>query len=120
MFKRILKELILIRRELQSIRKSLETRKENYWSLSDLSKEEKWFKENYTPLHKSTSEERSDSNDRKKKEFEELKKRVENIESGETVINTLEYGKKSIKWYVRMICGKIKSDSKKELESLRN
>lgn len=54
-----------------------------------------------------------------KKEFNELKRRVEEIERGENTITTLEYGKKSLKFYIRMLCaGMSKSkDPRKELRS---
>lgn len=43
----------------------------------------------------------------KKKEFKELKRRVKNLESGEMTIDTFDHGKRSVKWYIRKLCGEV-------------
>ncbi len=54
----------------------------------------------------------------RKKEFRKLQERVERLERGELNINTSMYGNRSVRWYIRMICEKIKRDPKNELRSL--
>ncbi|GAA0252284.1 hypothetical protein GCM10008922_10670 [Faecalicatena contorta] len=53
----------------------------------------------------------------RKKEFEELKERVERLEDSESEIITAEHGKRSLKWYIRMFCANVKSDPSKKLRS---
>ena len=44
----------------------------------------------------------------RKKEFIALKERVEKLEQSENLVNTAEYGRRSTKWYIRMLCSNIK------------
>ena len=56
----------------------------------------------------------------RKKEFNALKRRVEQIESGNNAISTAEYGEKSIKFYIRLLCSRNKKDPRQELKSFGN
>ena len=55
----------------------------------------------------------------RKKEFNELKHRVECLEDGNNTISTVEYGEKSLKFYIRLLCNKRKKDPIK-LRSFEN
>lgn len=63
---------------------------------------------------------------RKKSEFEERKRRFfgENFvkeskrnKTDELMISTVQFGEKSLKWYIRMLCANVKTDPSKTLES---
>jgi hypothetical protein len=56
----------------------------------------------------------------RKKEFMNLVERVERLEQSENEVLTCEYGRKKMKWYIRMLCSNIKKDPNKELESWEN
>lgn len=105
----ILKELLC---ELRKIRKALQDIKH------DLERFQKG--ENYLPLSKSLNDQLKESSQEncQKKEFDALKHRVEQIENGDNTILTAEYGKKTLKFYIRLMCsGK---DPRQNLKSFEN
>lgn len=82
MLKKIYEELVLIRKELQTIRKKSEFKE----------KSRRFFGENFIQTSKEN--------------------KVDEI-----MISTVQFGKKSLKWYIRMLCANIKTDPSKKLES---
>lgn len=55
-----------------------------------------------------------------KREFDKLIKRVEALEKGENTVVTLEYGEKSLKFYIRLLCGQLKKDPSSILRSFED
>ena len=53
----------------------------------------------------------------KRKDWKSLCNRIEKLEKSEELITTAEHGKKSLKWYIRMLSSSVKSDPSKELRS---
>lgn len=82
MLKKIYEELVLIRKELQTIRKKLESKERS----------RQFFGENFIPTSKENK-------------------------ADDPMISTAQFGKKSLKWYIRMLCANVKTDSDKTLES---
>ena len=53
----------------------------------------------------------------KRKDWKSLCNRIEKLEKSEELITTAEHGKKSLKWYIRMLSSSVKSDPSMELRS---
>ena len=82
MLKKIYAELVLIRKELQTIRKKSEFK----------DRTRRFFGENFIPTSKENK-------------------------ADDLMISTAQFGKMSLKWYIRMLCANVKTDPDKTLES---
>lgn len=82
MLKKIYEELVLIRKELQTIRKKSESKERS----------RQFFGENFIPTSKENK-------------------------ADDLMISTAQFGKMSLKWYIRMLCANVKTDPGKTLES---
>lgn len=82
MLKKIYEELVLIRKELQTIRKKSEFKERS----------RQFFGENFIQTSKENK-------------------------ADDLMISTAQFGKKSLKWYIRMLCANVKTDPDKTLES---
>ena len=82
MLKKIYEELVLIRKELQTIRKKSESKERS----------RQFFGGNFIQTSKENK-------------------------ADDLMISTAQFGKKSLKWYIRMLCANVKTDPDKTLES---
>lgn len=52
-----------------------------------------------------------------KKQWDDMEKRVQKLESGKNIIVTAEHGNHSVSWYIKMLCHFTKTDASKMLAS---